>query len=60
MGWACSTYGVEDVLMGKPKGKGPLGRRTRRWEDNIKMYFQDVGWAGIDWIDLVQDRDRLL
>jgi len=30
--------------MGKPDGKRPLGRPTRRWEDNIKMDIQEVGW----------------
>jgi hypothetical protein len=63
MGWACSTYGERrvayKVLTGKPEGKRPLGRRRRRWEGNIKMDFQEVGWAGMDWIDLAQDRDRL-
>jgi len=43
--------------VGKPEGKGPL-RRKRRWEDNIKMDFQEVGTGGMDWIDLAQDRDR--
>jgi hypothetical protein len=42
----------------KPEGKRPLGRPRRRWEDNIKMDFQDVECAGIDWIELGQDRDR--
>jgi len=36
----------------------PLGRRRRRWEDNIKMYLQEVGCGGMDWIKLAQDRDR--
>jgi hypothetical protein len=44
-------------LVGKPEGKKPLGRPRRRWEDNIKMDFQEVGW-GLKWIDLAQDRDR--
>jgi len=39
--------------MGKPEGKRPLGRTTRRWENNIKMDLQEVGWRGMDWIDLV-------
>jgi hypothetical protein len=30
----------------------------RRWEDNIKMDLQDVGWRGMVWIDLAEDRDR--
>jgi len=43
--------GVYRVLVGKPD-KGPLGRRRRRWEDNIKMDIQEVGCGGMDWIDL--------
>jgi len=49
--------GLFRVLMGKPEGKRPLGRPRRRWED-IKMDLQEVGCGGMDWIDLVQDRDR--
>ena len=45
------------VLVGKPEGKRPLGRRRNRWEGNIDMNLQDVGWGGIDWIELAQDRD---
>ena len=44
--------------MGKPEGKRPLGRPRCRWEDNIKMDFQEVGFGGMDWIELAQDRDR--
>ena len=44
--------------MGKPEGKRPLGRPRLRWEDNIKMDHQEVGWRGMGWIDLAQDRDR--
>jgi hypothetical protein len=36
----------------------PLGRPRRRWEDNIRMGLQEVGWGGMDWIDMAQDRDR--
>jgi hypothetical protein len=50
--------GVYRVLVGKPKGKRPLGGPRRRWEDNIKMDLQEVGCGGVDWIDVVQDRDR--
>ena len=46
------------VLVGKPEGKRPLGRPRRRWEDNIKMDLQEMGYGGMDWIDLAQDRDR--
>ena len=47
------------VLVGKPEGKRPLGRHRHRWEDSVKMDLQIVGLeGGIDWIDLVEDRDR--
>jgi len=49
---------VYRVLVGKPEGKRPLGRPRRRWEDNIKMDLQEVGCGYMDWIELVQDRDR--
>jgi hypothetical protein len=49
---------VYRVLLGKPEGKRPLGRPRRRWEDNIRMDLQGVGGMGMDWIGLVQDRDR--
>ena len=45
-------------LVGKLEGKGPLGRRRLRWEDNIKMDLQELGCGGMDWIELAQDRDR--
>ena len=50
--------GVYRVLVGKPEGKRPLGRPRRRWEDNIKMDFQEVGGGCGDWVELAQDRDR--
>jgi len=49
---------VHRVLVGKPEGKSPLGRPGRRWEDNIKMYLQEVGGGRGDWMELAQDRDR--
>jgi hypothetical protein len=49
---------VHRVLVGKPEGKRPLGRPRRRWEDNIKMDFQEVGRGGGDWMELAQNRDR--
>jgi hypothetical protein len=45
------------ILVGKPEGKRPLGRPRRRWVDNIKMDLREIGWDGMDWIDLAQDRD---
>ena len=43
--------------MGKRKGKRPLGRPRRRWEDNIKMDLKEGGCRGMNWIGLAQDRD---
>ena len=47
------------VLVGKSKGKRPLGRPRRRWEDNIKMDLREVGCDPRDWIVLAEDRDQL-
>ena len=43
---------------GEPEGKRPLGRPRRRWEGNINIYFQEVGW-GMDWMVLAQVKHRL-
>ena len=43
------------VLVGKPEGKRPLGRTRHRWENNIKIDVKEMGWLGMDWIDLIQD-----
>jgi hypothetical protein len=40
--------GVYRVLVGKPEGKRPLGRPRRRWEHNIRMDHQEVGYGGVD------------
>jgi hypothetical protein len=45
------------ILVGKPEGKKPLGRPRRWLVDNIKMDLREIGWDGMDWIDLAQDRD---
>jgi hypothetical protein len=44
--------------VGKPEGKRPLGRPRRRWVDNIKMDLREIGWYGVDGIELAQDRDQ--
>jgi hypothetical protein len=49
---------VYRLLVGKPEGKRPLGRLRRRWVDNIKMNLLEIGWGGVDWIGLTQDRDK--
>jgi hypothetical protein len=62
MSGACSAYGegggVYRVLVGKPKGKIPLGRPRCRWEDNIKMDLQELGYVSMDRIAMGQNRDR--
>jgi hypothetical protein len=45
------------VLVGKPEGR-TLARFRNRWQDNIKMYLQEVGWEGMDWTGLAQNWDR--
>ena len=50
--------GVYGVLVGKSEGRRPLGRRRRRWVDNIRMDLQEVGCGYMDWIGLAQDRDK--
>jgi len=48
--------GIYRGLVGKRDGKRPLERPRRRWEDNIKMYIQEVRCRGVDWIELAQGR----
>jgi hypothetical protein len=56
MGRACCTNAERRnacrVLVGEPEGKLALGRPRRRWENNIKMHLREIGWDGVDWIDL--------
>jgi hypothetical protein len=49
---------VYRLLVGKPKGKRPLGRPRRRWIDNIKMDLLEIGLIDVNWIGLAQDRYR--
>jgi hypothetical protein len=49
--------GAYRILVGRPEGRRPLGRPRRRWEDNIRLDLQDVGWD-MGWIKLAYDRDR--
>jgi hypothetical protein len=57
---ACSTYGEKRnayrLMVGKPEGKRPLGRPRRRCVDNIKMDLREIGWGGMEWVDLAQDK----
>jgi len=65
MGGACSTWHVcrrgkvhKEFPVVKPEGKIPFGGTTCRWEDNIKISLKEISWEGVDWIDLVQDKDK--
>jgi hypothetical protein len=62
MGRACGTNGAKRnayrILAGKPKGKRPLGRPRQRWVDTIKVDLREIGWDGMDSIDLAEDRDQ--
>jgi hypothetical protein len=66
------TYSYNEVRIGKylshnfPFQNGlkqgdalsPLGRPRRRWVDNVKMYLREIGWGGMDWINLGLDMDQ--
>jgi hypothetical protein len=62
MGGACGTYGAGERSVqgsvGIREGKRPLGRPRRRWEDNIKINLQEMRGGCVDWMELVQDRER--
>jgi hypothetical protein len=49
---------VYRILVGKPEGKRPLRRPTRRWVDNIKRDLREIGCNSVDCIDVAQDRDH--
>jgi hypothetical protein len=46
------------ILVRKSAGRRRLGRPRRRWVDNIKMDLREIGWEGMDWIDLAYGRDQ--
>jgi hypothetical protein len=46
------------ILVGKTKGKRPLGRPLCRWVDSIKLDIREIKWNDMDWIDLTQDSDQ--
>jgi hypothetical protein len=62
MGRACSTNEDErrayGILVGKPEIERPLGKPRRRWVDNIKRDLIEIGWDGMEWIDLAMDQWR--
>jgi hypothetical protein len=46
-----------NILVGNPQGKRPLARPRHRWEDNIRKDLRKIGWEGVIWIHMTQDRD---
>jgi hypothetical protein len=62
IGRACSTSGAKRnsyrILVAEPEGKRPLRIPRRRWMDNIKMDIREIGWGGMDWIDMAQGRNQ--
>jgi hypothetical protein len=60
-GTACRAHGDEKCVKNfdrNSEGKRPVGIYRRRWMDNIKMDLREIGWEGVDWIYVAQDRDR--
>jgi hypothetical protein len=45
------------ILVGNPEGKRPLGRRRRRWEDEIRIDLNKFDWE-VEWIQMAKDKDR--
>jgi hypothetical protein len=62
MGGSCSTNGEKGnayrILVGKPERKRPLERPSCRWANNIKMALREIGWDGVNWIDMALHRDQ--
>jgi hypothetical protein len=62
MGRACCTNGEKRnacrILVERPERKRSLGRPRHSWVDNVKMNLREIGWGGMDWIDLAQDGDQ--
>jgi hypothetical protein len=60
--WHAARKGEERnayrILVRNPEGKRPLGRPRRRWKDNFKVDLREIGWGGMDWIALAQDRNQ--
>jgi hypothetical protein len=55
MGEMRNAYGI---FVGKPEGNRPQKRPRHMWVDNIKIDLREIGWDGVDCIDISQDRDK--
>jgi hypothetical protein len=55
MGMMRSEY---KIVVGNSEGKYPLGRPRRIWNENIRLVLREMGWEGVNWIHLAQDRDQ--
>jgi hypothetical protein len=53
-----ALVGTEPLVMNCTEGRRPLGKPRHRWVDNIKIDLKEIGWNGIDWIDLAQGRNQ--
>jgi hypothetical protein len=64
MKWAGNVARIREkknsykIFVRKPERNRPIGRPRRRWQDNIKMDLREIGWGGMDWIDLAQDMEQ--
>ena len=58
--WGKGEAYTGEHLRRTPEEKRPSGRPSHRWEDNIKIDLQEFGFGGMDWIDLLQDKERWL
>jgi hypothetical protein len=47
-----------NILVEKPEGKRPRGRPSGRWEETVRMELREIGWEGVDWMHLAQDRGQ--
>jgi hypothetical protein len=54
--WHAWERKLYKFLVGKPKGKRPLGRMRHKWVDGIRMDLRETGWKGFEWVQLAQDR----
>jgi hypothetical protein len=49
---------MDVILVGRLKGKKPLGRPWHRWKDNIRMALREMRWEGVDWMHVAKDKDQ--